>query len=249
MKHVGRSSKGCATTWWVLRELPRRTVKLADGPRQEPLVQTAAGGLLQRKPLQTQFVHGSWQECRVWAGTSSLILARCDPLPHCFFLAGPWDEESGRARGAESLSKKKALCKCRDARLISTQWGHSVSVSAVTAWAAPKHEKHLWWSSAAYRGALHKLQLRRGICNNGEKKFLFYCSFERPPDGGRGPWDRSCCRHWAAWEQWISGEISRARGLDPLRRLVNSGKGFEFRRSAKQNLNKCIKKCIFNGLW
>ncbi len=84
-------------------------------------------------------------------GTSSLILARCDPLPRCFFLAGPWDKESGRAWGAESLSKKKALFKCREARLISTQWGHSVSVSAVTAW---KHEKHLWWPSAAYRGAL-----------------------------------------------------------------------------------------------
>ncbi len=33
---------------------------------------------------------------------------------------GPWEEESGRARGAESLSKKKDLREHREARLIST---------------------------------------------------------------------------------------------------------------------------------
>ncbi len=59
-----------------------------------------------------------------------------------FFLTGPWEEESGRAQGAESLSKKKAIRECGEAKLISTQWGHSVLVSAVSAGAASKHETH-----------------------------------------------------------------------------------------------------------
>ncbi len=46
----------------------------------------------------------SWgREWGTW-GVSSLISARCDPLPLLLF---PWEEESGRARGAESLYKRK----------------------------------------------------------------------------------------------------------------------------------------------
>ncbi len=37
----------------------------------------------------------------------------------------------------------------------------------------------------------------------------------------------------AGAERQVIGEISRARGLDPLRRLVDGEKGFESRRSVK----------------
>ncbi len=43
----------------------------------------------------------------IWAGVSSLSTGRWDPLPCCFLLTGPWKEENGRARVAESLSEKK----------------------------------------------------------------------------------------------------------------------------------------------
>ncbi len=56
---------------------------------------------------------------RVWAGVSSLISVRCDPLPRCFFLVGPWEEGSGMVQGAESLSEKKAIHERREVRLIS----------------------------------------------------------------------------------------------------------------------------------
>ncbi len=65
-KHQGGPSWGTATTWWVLRELPGRMVKLADegpdGTRQEPLIQAAAGGLLRRRLLQAQLIHSSLQD-------------------------------------------------------------------------------------------------------------------------------------------------------------------------------------------
>ncbi len=83
----------------------------------------------------------------------SLVSERRYPLPLCFFLTGSWEEESWRKRGAESLSEKKANRKRREARLISSQWGHSISVSAVSAWAAPKHETHSPCLSAACRAS------------------------------------------------------------------------------------------------
>ncbi len=94
----------------------------------------------------------------VWAGVSSLISRRLDALPRCFFLTGSWEEGSGRARGAESLSEKKAIREHREARLISSQWVHSIPVSAASAWALPKQEVHWLWPSAVCRGALHKRQ-------------------------------------------------------------------------------------------
>ncbi len=41
------------------------------------------------------------------------------------------------ARWAESLSEKKAFRERREVRLISAQWGHFISVNAVSVWAAP----------------------------------------------------------------------------------------------------------------
>ncbi len=38
-----------------------------------------------------------------------------------FFLTGPWEEENGRARGAGSLSEKKAIRERREARLMLSQ--------------------------------------------------------------------------------------------------------------------------------
>ncbi len=32
--------------------------------------------------------------------------------------SGPWEEENRRAQGAESLSEKKAIRECREARLM-----------------------------------------------------------------------------------------------------------------------------------
>ncbi len=56
-----------------------------------------------------------------WAGVSSLSTGRWEPLPRCFFLTGPCEEENGRARGAGSLSEKKALRMRREARLMLSQ--------------------------------------------------------------------------------------------------------------------------------
>ncbi len=42
----------------------------------------------------------------------------------------------------ESLSEKKAIRARREARLISSQKGHYVGVTPVSAWAVPKHKTH-----------------------------------------------------------------------------------------------------------
>ncbi len=48
---------------------------------------------------------------------SSLVTGRSNPLPRSFFFTDPWEEENGRARGAESLSEKKANHERREAKL------------------------------------------------------------------------------------------------------------------------------------
>ncbi len=97
------------------------------------------------------------------AGVSSLVSELWDPLPRSFFLTGSWEEKSGRAQGAESVSEKKANRERREAKLISPQWGHSVSVSAVSAWVEPKHETHSPCLSAPCRATktVRHLQQRR----------------------------------------------------------------------------------------
>ncbi len=81
-----------------------------------------------------------------------------DPLPRCFFLTGPWEEENGRARGAGSLSEKKAIRERREARLMLSQWEQSEPASAASAWDFPKQETHSLWPSSACRGDLHEPQ-------------------------------------------------------------------------------------------
>ncbi len=74
-----------------------------------------------------------------------------------------WGQENGRARGAESLSEKKAIRVRREVRLMCE---HSISVRAASAWGLPRQETHSEWPSSACREVLHELQQRRGICNN-----------------------------------------------------------------------------------
>ncbi len=94
----------------------------------------------------------------IWASVSSLSTGRWEPLPRCFFLTGPWEEENGRARGAGSLSEKKAIRERREARLMLSQWEQSEPASAASAWDFPKQETHSLWPSSACRGDLHEPQ-------------------------------------------------------------------------------------------
>ncbi len=76
----------------------------------------------------------------------------------CFILTGPWEEENGRARGAGSLSEKKAMRVRREARLMLSQWEQSEPASAASAWDFPRQETHSLWPSSACRGDLHEPQ-------------------------------------------------------------------------------------------
>ncbi len=115
---------------------------------------------------RTRSRHSSWvkrtecslcdsKACGHWADASSLVTGCSNPLPRCFFLTGPWEEENGRARGAESLSGKKAILEGREARLKLSQWEQSATLSTASAWDFPKHDTHSAWVSSACRGDLH----------------------------------------------------------------------------------------------
>ncbi len=54
----------------------------------------------------------------LWADVSLLSAVHWNPLPCCFFLTGPCEEENRRAQGVESLSEKKAIHESKEARLI-----------------------------------------------------------------------------------------------------------------------------------
>ncbi len=95
------------------------------------------------------------EACGHWADASSLVTGCSNPLPRCFFLTGPWEEENGRARGAESLSGKKAILEGREARLKLSQWEQSATLSTASVWDFPKHDTHSAWVSSACRGDLH----------------------------------------------------------------------------------------------
>ncbi len=94
---------------------------------------------------------------------------------------------------------------------------------------------HLGECCFSVGGACSSDSYGAAFATTARKKLLFYCSFERLPDGDREPVDRDYCRCWVAWERRVSWEISRARDLDPLRRLVNGEKGFESHRSSKRS--------------
>ncbi len=70
------------------------------------------------------------------------IFARGSASMWSLFLTGPWEEEHGRARGAESHSEKKAIRERREARLKLSQWEQSVPLSTVSAWGFPKRDRH-----------------------------------------------------------------------------------------------------------
>ncbi len=129
---------------------------------------------------------GNGEACGHWADVSSLVTGCSNPLPRCFFLTGTWEEENGRARVLESLSVKKAICERREARKKLSQWEQSVPLSTASAWDFPKHDTHSAWVSSAYRGDLHFLQWRRGICNNAVKFALLVRLFLSTQDGCRG---------------------------------------------------------------
>ncbi len=57
-----------------------------------------------------------------------------------FFLTDPWEEENGRARGAELLSEKKANHVRREARLKHSQRVQSAPLCAVSALDFPKRD-------------------------------------------------------------------------------------------------------------
>ncbi len=56
---------------------------------------------------------------------------------HCLLLQGSWEGRIGRAQGVGPLSWKKVFHDCSKARLMLSQWGQSISVSA---W--PRQAKH-----------------------------------------------------------------------------------------------------------
>ncbi len=95
------------------------------------------------------------EACGHWADASSLVTGCSNTLPRSFFLTGPWEEENGRARGAESLSGMKAILEGREARLKLSQWEQSATLSTASAWDFPKHDTHSAWVSSACRGDLH----------------------------------------------------------------------------------------------
>ncbi len=66
------------------------------------------------------------------------------------------------------------------------------------------------------------------------KHLLFYCSFERSPDGSRGPWGRGYCRRWADWE-W---RVSCVEVLIRCEGWSTSEKGVESRRSVKKSCRR-----------
>ncbi len=53
------------------------------------------------------------------------------------------------------------------------------------------------------------------------KHLLFYCSFERSPDGSRGPWGPRLLQALSGLR--VASQLRRS--LDPLRRLVNKREG------------------------
>ncbi len=83
-----------------------------------------------------------------WANASSLVTGCSNHLPRCFFLTGPWEEENGRGRGAESLSEKKAILECREARLKLSPWEQLALLSSELAWDFPKNDTHSAWVSS-----------------------------------------------------------------------------------------------------
>ncbi len=203
-------------------------------PRQKPLIQTAARGLLWWRPLQTQLFNRFWEDtekfgihpgfggagrgqtwgggvshwarqllsiwsyqwhavigqlivtsperdqiahaCRgtlvrlgkkdgrhlsVWRKRGTRDLSRRElALNRALRTSAPlfWEEENGRARGAGSLSEKKAIRERREARLMLSQWEQSEPASASSAWDFPKQETHSLWPSSACRGDLHEPQ-------------------------------------------------------------------------------------------
>ncbi len=87
----------------------------------------------------------------IWAGVNSLSTGRWEPLPRCFFLTGPWEEEKREgARGGIALWKK-AMRVRREATLMLSQWEQSEPASAASAWYFPRQETHSLWPSTASR--------------------------------------------------------------------------------------------------
>ncbi len=78
---------------------------------------------------------------------SHRLLKYSDPAN--FFITGPWEAENWRARGAESLSEKKAILERREARLKHSQWEQSAPLSAASPLDFPKHDTHSAWVSCA----------------------------------------------------------------------------------------------------
>ncbi len=120
-----------------------------------------------------------------WAGVSSLVTGCSNPLPTVFSSQVPGRKKRG-VRGAQSLSEKKAIWECREARLKISQWEHSVPLSAASAWDFPKHDTYSAWVSSACRWDLHILKWRCGICNKAVNFSLLVSLFGSTPDGCRG---------------------------------------------------------------
>ncbi len=71
------------------------------------------------------------------AGVSSLISERWNPLPCCFFLAGPWEGLSAACRGAlQEWQKRRGIC--NNAKEISSfrgvLWRESCWITAGNPW-------------------------------------------------------------------------------------------------------------------
>ncbi len=152
---------------------------------------------------------GDGEEYGHWADVSSLNTGCSTPLPRCFLLTGPWEEENGRERRAESLSEKKAICERREL-------GSALDF--------PKHDTHSAWLSSACRGFPHVLQWWCGICNNPVLKFaLLVRLFFRSHRIAAGD-DRIC-------------KLVAARGPIQLLRRFNGG-SLHQRRVSKDSLHR-----------
>ncbi len=141
-------SRGCGEVWHPTRPWQRWERTKAGGRGQPwsltaPLASEAANDMLSPfsssslRPNKTRsltLAEGRWSgwekrtgetsqcgesEARgLWADVSLLSAVHWDPLPCCFFLTGPCEEENRRAQGVESLSEKKAIRESKEARLI-----------------------------------------------------------------------------------------------------------------------------------
>ncbi len=83
-----------------------------------------------QRPKVSLTLHSTPQPLLEVSAVTTFLLCAVSRVTPCFSQKGSL-QENGRARGAESLSEKKAIRECREARLKLSQWEQS------TGWISP----------------------------------------------------------------------------------------------------------------